>query len=50
MVTESLGFLIGLSVGTAFSREATTAGINVHTTYGKNIRSLLSAFLKPALP
>jgi hypothetical protein len=36
-VAESLGFLISLSVGTAFSREAATAGTNAHTTYGENI-------------
>lgn len=33
----SLGFLIGLSVEAAFSREADTAGANAHTTYGENI-------------
>jgi len=36
---ESLGYLIGLSVGTAFLREADTAGTNAHTTYGENINS-----------
>jgi hypothetical protein len=36
-VAESLGFLISLSVGTAFLRAADTAGANAHTTYGENI-------------
>jgi hypothetical protein len=35
---ESLGFSIGLSVETAFLREAVTAGTNAHTTYGENIK------------
>jgi hypothetical protein len=39
-VAESYGFLIGLSVGTAFSREAAIAGTNAHTTYGENINSV----------
>jgi hypothetical protein len=38
---ESLGYLIGLSVGTAFLREADTAGTNAHTTYGENINPLV---------
>jgi len=38
---ESLGYLIGLSVGTAFLREADTAGTNAHTTYGENISNLI---------
>jgi hypothetical protein len=41
-VAESLGFSIGLSVETAFLREADTAGTNAHTTYGENIRSFQS--------
>ncbi|MDI6904784.1 MAG: hypothetical protein QMD13_04760 [Candidatus Bathyarchaeia archaeon] len=37
---RSLGFSIGLSVGTVFLRVAATAGTNVHITSGGNIRSL----------
>jgi hypothetical protein len=33
-VAESLDFLIGPEVETAFLREAATAGINALTTYG----------------
>jgi hypothetical protein len=42
VVAEGRGYLIGLSVRTAFLREAVTAGTNAHTTYGENIRSFQS--------
>jgi hypothetical protein len=42
-VAESRGFSIGLSVRTAFLREAVTAGTNAHTTYGENISQDLCA-------
>jgi len=34
-----VGFLTGLSVKTAFSREAATAGTSAHTTYGRENHS-----------
>jgi len=41
-VARGRGFLIGLSVETAFLREADTAGTNVHITSDEDIRSFQS--------